>query len=178
MLNACNFDVSRGTTEVLYQKVLKGFRDLGVRMLFIDEVQQLLNSQNQRILNVCRDTLKNISDTLRIPIILIGTEKADSVIKGDKQVLSRYPIIRMNRWKYNGSFIALLNSFERGLPLEHASNLGSKQISEKIYKISNGIIVDVANILTECSIEAIRNGSQKITVSLIKDLQNSIFTRF
>ena len=53
ILNTCNFEITRGTTEELFQKVLSGLERLETRMLFIDDIDHLLNSQNERILNQC-----------------------------------------------------------------------------------------------------------------------------
>jgi len=178
ILNKCNFDITRGTTEELFQKVLSGLEKLQTRMLFIDDIDHLLNSQNERIKGQCRDTLKDISNCLMIPIILIGTDRAASVIKEDKQISSRYPIIHLNKWKYDPQFCKLLISFESGLPLRKASHLEGKEISQLIYDYSGGILGSVSEILIECTKEAILNGSEKITPALIKARHDAPFSRY
>ena len=178
ILSACNFEIIRGTAEELWQKVLRGLNDLGVRMIFIDEIHNLLNSQNDRVLSQCRDVLKDISNSLMIPIVLIGTEKAEAVLKSDQQVLSRYPIIRLNQWKNNKAFRQLLSTFERGIRLRNPSHLEQPEIANRIYEISEGIIGGVAEIVTGCAIEAIKNGTEQITLELINTLHSSNFSRF
>lgn len=178
ILNKCNFEITRGTTEELFQKVLTGLEKLETRMLVIDDIDHLLNSQNDRILNQCRDSLKDLSNCLMIPIILIGTNRAESVIKGDKQISSRYPIIHLNKWKNDPQFYKLLASFESGLPLRKASHLDGKEIAKLIYDYSGGILGTVSEILTECTKEAILNGSEKITLDLIKARHDAPFSRY
>lgn len=178
ILSACNFPIGAGTAEQLWQKVLQGLRDLNVRMVFIDEIHNLLAAQNERIITQCRNVLKDLSNNLQIPIILIGTEEASKVLKGDPQVLNRFPIVNLERWKNDRTFRKLLNSFEMGLLLKKSSNLSGGKIRDRIYDLSEGLLGNVAIIITEASLEAIKSGEEKITLNIINKLHQSKFARF
>ena len=178
ILSACHFDVSRGSAEELWQKVVRGLGDLNVRMLFLDDVDHLLNSQNERVLNQCRDVLKDIANQLMIPIVLVGTDKAEGALKGNPQVVSRYPVIHLDKWNNNASFRTLLRSFERGMVLRERSNLDEKETADRIYELSGGTIGGVSNIITECAADALKRGEEKITLNLINELHESRFARF
>lgn len=96
ILSTCNIIPKYGTAEQHKHRVLETLRGLKVKILFIDEIHNLLSAQNERILTQCRNALKGLSNRLRIPIILIGTEDALNVIEGDPQVKNRYPPLRLN----------------------------------------------------------------------------------
>lgn len=180
ILTECNLKHSTktGTTEQLKQKMLKALRDLNVKMLFIDEIHNLLSAQNERILQQCLNALKGLSNRLQIPIILVGTEEAEGVIKSDGQILSRYRIIRLNKWKKDKSFLLLLKSFEKALPLRKPSNLHNSEISKMMYELSEGILGNISIIIRESAIEAIKTGEERITTRIIKILHENIFAKF
>lgn len=178
ILSACNISVKAGTAEQLKQKVLQVLRNLNVKMLFLDEIHNFLNAQNERIMSQCRNALKGLSNRLQIPIILIGTEDAEEVLKGDSQVLNRYKIIRLHEWKKDQNFLLLLQAFEQALPLKKASNLYKKEISSKIYDLSKGILGTIATLLQESAIEAILTGTERITLEIINKLHDDKFAKF
>jgi hypothetical protein len=177
-LFSCNFNICKGSTEELWHILLTGLNKLQTRMLFYDDIDHLLNSQNDRILNQCRDVLKDISNCLMIPIILIGTEKAESLIRGDRQILSRYPIIRLDEWKNDKNFRMLLMSFEKGLPLQRPSNLDEKTMADLIYSYSDGTIGSISEVVMGSAIEAIKTGAEQITRDLVESLHTHRFSRF
>jgi hypothetical protein len=126
----------------------------------------------------CRNALKGLSNRLQIPIILIGTEDAEEVLKGDSQVLNRYKIIRLHEWKKDQNFLLLLQAFEQAIPLKKASNLHTKEISSKIYDLSKGILGNIATLLQESAIEAILTGTERITLEIINKLHDDKFAKF
>lgn len=174
IFSKCNmFHMARsGTAEQLKQDLIKLLRKLNVKMLFIDEIHNLLTAQNDRILKQILNALKGLANRLRIPIVLIGTEEAKDIIQRDDQVLERYEIIYLNNWKKNGYFKLLLKTFENALPLREQSNLHEPEIAEIIYNISEGIIGKVSKIIRKCGKEAIDRGTEKITKQLIIDIKN------
>lgn len=174
----CNHPNLSGTAEQLKLRVLRTLKDLKVKMLFIDEIHNLLTAQNERILNQCRNALKGLSNRLQIPIILIGTEEAEDVLQGDPQVLNRYPIIRLHPWKNDNDFRLLLHAFETQLPLQKASNLHNITLAKKIYDLSDGILGNVSTIVRESAIEALERGTERITLKIINELQEGNFAPF
>jgi len=167
-----------GNTEQLKLKVIRLFEDLKIKMLIIDEIHDLLTAKSDRILTQCLNALKGLSNRLQIPIILIGTEKAEEVIKRDSQVLSRYPIIHLYKWEKDIPFLLLLQAFEDSLPLRKDSSLIQPEIAELIYDISGGILGEVAKIVRESAIESIKSGIEKITKNIIKKLHKGRFPKF
>ena len=171
ILSRCNINAIWGTAEQLKQRVIRSLGDLDVKMLFIDEIHNLLTAQSERVLTQCRNALKGLSNRLQIPIILIGTELAKEVIEGDPQVRNRYPIFELTPWENDEDFESLLYTLESRLPLRKASNIYVTPIREKIHEISYGILGNVAIIVKESAIEAIETGKEKITLGIIEKLR-------
>lgn len=168
-----------GTAEQLKQRVLLTLQEKDVKMLFIDEIHNLLTAQSPRILTQCRNAFKGLSNRLQIPIILIGTNEAKQVMEGDPQVRNRYPVFELTPWeKEDEDFESLLYTLESRLPLRKASNIFILPILDKIYELSYGILGNVAVIVKESALEAIERGIEKITLEIIEDLRKKGLFQF
>ena len=108
-----------------------------VRMLFIDEVQKLLESRRENLRDVLNG-LKGLSNQAKIPIVLIGTQDAAATIYIDAQVANRYPRWELSPWEYSEEFRDFLNTFESLLPLKSPSNLAAKGLAREIYESVTG----------------------------------------
>jgi putative transposon, transposition helper protein C len=109
-------------------------------MLIIDEIHNIIVApvQKQKAFMVA---LKNLSNELMIPIILVGTADALHAINTDSQISNRFPPLVVPKWKYDRSFLSLLVSIERTLPLKKQSNMAtSKEVSNYILDYSEGYI--------------------------------------
>ncbi len=179
ILSRFNIQASWGTAEQLKQRVIRVLKDKNVKMLFIDEIHNLLTAQSTRILTQCRNAFKGLSNRLQIPIILIGTEDAKEVMDGDPQVRNRYPIFELTPWeKDDEEFQSLLYTLESKLPLRKASNIFISPILDKIYELSYGVLGNVAVIVKESALEAIERGTEKITLKIIEDLRKKGLFQF
>lgn len=56
--------------------------------------------------------------------------------------------------------------------------MDEKEISDRIYELSGGVIGGIATLITECAIEAIKRKSERITMEIINDLYENTFARF
>ncbi|MHA1679929.1 MAG: TniB family NTP-binding protein [Promethearchaeota archaeon] len=176
-----NVHTFSGSAEQLLQRLLRAMRDLNVKMIFIDDIHNLLTAQNDRIKDECRNALRDLSDSLKIPIVLIGIETAAKVLMGDRQLRTRYPVIKLDEWKFdkdlvpyahtdNLEFLSLLNAFESRLPLLIESKLILPEIAETIHRIGKGILGNMVIIITETALEAIERGEERISKKLIETL--------
>ena len=119
--------------------------------------------------------LKNLSNELMIPIILVGTADALHAINTDSQISNRFPPLVVPKWKYDRAFLSLLASIEKTLPLRKQSNMAtSKEISNYILDYSEGYIgeiIDLINLAAQYAIE------QKIESITMETLKKSNFVR-
>lgn len=150
-------------------QAVKLLKAVGVKILIIDEIQQILaGSMNKQraFLNV----IKDFGNDLEIPIVGVGTREADRAIQTDLQLSNRFGAALLPRWKFDRNFLSLLMSFERVLPLAYPSNLCDPSLSSKIFSMSEGYIGEVARLLTDAAVVAIRSGNEKIDIKVLNKL--------
>ncbi len=143
------------------------FRKIGTRMLIVDEIHNVLSGsvpKQRAFLNA----LKNLSNMSQMPIVLVGTKDALIATNTDMQISSRFKPMNLPQWKFNVDFVRLLASIECTLPLRKPSKLATKEIAEAIHDLSEGNIGDIFELINELAMEAIRTGSEQVTLKEIK----------
>lgn len=157
------------TIKLKYQ-MISLMRECNVKMLILDEFHNLLRGTPAKQ-HIMMDILKTLSNELMIPIVGVGISKAATVLGKDPQLTSRFDIVRLPAWERDKNFRAMLNSLERRLPLKYPSNLSKKDKMPLLYKMCKGNLGDLHRLLIECSIEAIRQGTEIITVDLMSEVK-------
>ncbi|WP_240503621.1 MULTISPECIES: TniB family NTP-binding protein [Pseudoalteromonas] len=157
------------SAEKKYHQVKTIMAACNVKMLIIDEIHSLLAGplDKQRVF---LSVIRNLSNELKIPIVGLGTRDALRAIKTDPQLDNRFKPSLLPRWEFDTDFRRLLASFELMLPLAKASHLKRKDIAQKIHFMSEGLLGEVSDILTQAAILAIRNGTESITLELLNEI--------
>ena len=157
------------STERKHHQVMTLMKACNVKMLIIDEIHSLLAGplDKQRIF---LSVIRNLSNELKIPIVALGTKDALRAIKTDPQLDNRFTPVLLPRWDMNTDFRRLLASFERMLPLKDASNLKNINISQKLHHMSEGLLGELSYILTEAAVLAVKSGTEKISIDILKAL--------
>ena len=159
--------MSDSATALRYQ-VIHAFRQCRVKILIIDEIHSLLSGtarQQRQIMNC----IKFLCNELQIPIVLSGTPDAVRILHTDSQHSSRFDVLPIPIWQNDGEFKRVVGSFERILPLKQPSNLIEPEKLNLIHSISDGRIGNVKRLINECAIEAIKSGTETITIEMIKE---------
>ena len=137
------------------------------RMLIIDEAHTIINGSPARRMDTMNE-LKMLGNVLSIPLVLVGTRNAASLLVLDSQYASRYELVSLPAWTANSEFQGFLKSFESILPLKKASRLYSPELTTLIHEISGGNTGNVEYLLRECAKEAIKKGSEVIDRKLLE----------
>lgn len=141
---------------------------LNVDMLIIDEIHNILSgsvAKQKQVLNA----IKNLSNHLKIPIVLSGTKDALRAVSTDTQISSRFRPIYLKKWKMDKEFVSLLATFLKTLPLKKESIILTVNTSMEILEISDGNIGDIIGLLKKAAIYAIKSKSERITLKEIKE---------
>ncbi|WP_293911151.1 TniB family NTP-binding protein [Deinococcus sp.] len=145
-------------------------RDLGMRVLVFDEVNNMLaGNQTQR--HQMFNAIKSLSNALKRPVILTGTFDALVVVREDGQIQNRCLPFVLPRWQYDDDYLQLLASFEATLPLKRASNLVAPELAELLLVMSQHVIGELHRLLTQAAEQAITGGSERITRTLLMNLK-------
>ncbi len=144
-------------------------RRLKVRLLVIDELHNILDATRLRQ-NQVINTIKYLGNTLKIPIVGVGTKEAKNVFRSDNQLSNRFKPIELPKWKLDIEYRKLLASFEKLMGLEQPSNLDSKELAIEIMGMSEGWIGEISEIIKHASISAIKSGEERITIDGLQNL--------
>lgn len=150
-------------------QVLNALRRIGVRLLILDELHNLIagNLNKQRAF---LNTLKYLSNDLKIPIVGVGTNDALIAISTDPQLANRFEPTKLPRWEIGSEYLQLLASFERMLPLKKPSNLTDESLAIKLLSMSEGLIGELAAILAKAAEVGIRKNTEKIDLKILKQI--------
>jgi len=154
-----------GTVGLRLERMLILLKRLEVECLVIDEIHNVLAgsaAQQRGFMNM----LKHISNELKSPVIISGTEKVHNVIRLDFQVQSRYPSYELPRWRPNKEMAEFLFRLEGSMPLREESRIW--EVTAEIYDISGGVIGNFVNIIKRAAFDAIKSGEEKITLKALK----------
>lgn len=131
---------SRKYDEVKYQ-----FDQIGVKVLILDEISHALSGSalKQRVF---MNAIKNIHNSMKRPIVLVGTHDAKFVAGSDRQFESRFKLETLERWKEDDNFRRLvftptphvITLFDTA---EHYHNGFVNSVKDSYYReyLSNGI---------------------------------------
>lgn len=151
-------------------QAIKLMKTVGLKMLIIDEIHHILAGSMARqkaFLNV----IKYLGNELEVPIIGVGTRDAFRAIQTDPQLSNRFDHALLPRWTNDESFLRLLATIERVLPLKNPSNLIEGSLADKIYSMSEGYIGEISRLLVTAAVSAIESQHECIDKKLLEKLR-------
>ena len=158
------------TTIKLRHHMYSQMRECDVQMLVIDEIHNLLDTttiKQRQIMNA----IKTLGNELKIPIVAVGINTAATILSNDPQLASRYSVVKLSTWNLDKEFLGLLKGFEKRLPLRKPSVLYGKDKAPLLLKICDGNLGNLHTLLVECAKDAIRDGTEEITIDIIQKNQ-------
>lgn len=103
-----------------------------------------------------------------LSIIAFGTKEALNAIQNDEQLSSRFQIFELTAWQPDEELRAFLASYERYLPLQRASGLGSQDFIDFFTKQMTPTTRNIVNRIRWAAMLAIITGTEKISIDLLK----------
>jgi len=144
-----------------YMHILAAVRDLGLRMIMIDEVHNLLagtHREQRRFLNV----LRYLSNELEVSLVCFGVSEAVDAIRGDVQLARRLDEHHLPNWRDDAEFSDMIQTLIAAMPLEKKSNLKVKSLKQ-ILALTGGVTSRIFALIKDLSIDAIVTGDECIT---------------
>jgi len=142
----------------------------GVKMLMLDELQHILASSPAKRRGVL-NTIKFLSNELKLPVILAGTEESARAVSSDRQIENRFPMYDLPRWKMDKDLLQLLRSFEALLPLREPSNLADKVMAGRILSMGENLIGEMASLIALAATYALKSGEEHISMKTLDSLK-------
>lgn len=145
------------------------FKQLGVKMLILDEVHHLIAGSMNRQKDF-RNALKSLGNETKVVIVVAGIEDAYNAFATDPQMSSRFTPEELPLWKADNNFGSLLATLERRTPLKKPSNLKDPRKMLAIHTKSEGTLGDMCDLFKELAVDAIRNKTEEITLERISSI--------
>lgn len=136
-------------------------RQVGVRMLIIDELHNVLagrDSSRREFLNL----LRFLGNELRIPLVGVGTREAYLAIRSDDQLENRFEPFGLPLWTEREESASLLASFASSFPLRRPSLIATPEMARYLLARSEGTIGELTRLLTEAAVAAVDSGEEAI----------------
>lgn len=152
---------TRRSVPELEQLALSILRNVGVRVLVIDELHNVLAGRadvRREFLNL----LRFLGNELRIPLVGVGTREAYLAIRSDDQLENRFEPFTLPLWESNAEARSLLASFASSFPLQRNSDLDTEDMARYLIARSEGTIGELASLLMEAAVTAVDCGEESI----------------
>ena len=159
----------RATIVELERTAIRLLADLGVQVLVLDEIHNVL-AASWREQRVVFNTLRYLSNELKLSLVCFGVMEARQAINGDVQLARRFDALSLPRWTADKDFEQLVLAIVRNLPLREPSVLTVKGL-RRILQISGGVSARIFRMLNEVAIEAMETGTERITDEALERYQ-------
>lgn len=160
------------TTQRLYDML----KACNVKLIFIDEVQHLVDRNSQKLLRDSSDWFKVLIDKTRIPIIFLGMPDSSKIFTENEQLANRVRLVEETTpFNYNDDFRKILYFFDTLAPLKELSGLAEPDLSKRIYLATEGLIKHIHDLLTESASIALKNNATRITMPMLSNAFAKLF---
>jgi hypothetical protein len=136
-------------------------RDLGTKLLVVDEVQSML-SGSPRQQRIFLNTLRFLTNDLRIPIVCAGTDAARVALMTDPQLADRFEAAELVGWTDDAAFHQLLRGLELILPLRKPSRLLDPSARQQILALTEGNTGRLFRLIETVAVEAVASGRESL----------------
>ncbi len=157
------YQMTKGTVAEIRDRMLRVLKTCSVEMLIIDEADRLKAKTFAEV--------RDIFDKLNIAVVLVGTDRLDTVIGRDEQVQNRFCACYRFGKLSGDNFIDAVNIWENQiLKLPVPSNLTNKKMLTLLGEKTGGYIGLMDMILREAAIKALTKGLQKIDFATLNEV--------
>jgi Bacterial TniB protein len=151
----------RSTIVDLEQKAIRVLKIAHIKVLVIDEVHNLLcgSARDQRVV---LNTLRFLSNELKMSLVCFGVTEAREAIHGDVQLARRFDSFSLPRWSTDDAYEDLVRATLRNLPLRQPSILTVKSVRH-ILSLSDGLTSKIFSMLNALAVAAIEKRDEQIS---------------
>jgi Cdc6-like AAA superfamily ATPase len=163
-------DFLKGNLTTVRKRLYKYIAHAKVKIIILDEFQHLISSKSKKVLNDIADTIKTLINETKVPVILVGTTKANAVFAENPELARRLSEkIDLTPFSISDpssmtTYRKFLAEVDKLLPFQTLSRLATKEMSMRMYAASNGYIDDIMRIVHDAGYTAIYDGAESITI--------------
>ena len=155
---------ARRTMAQLRNETYKAMRDVGLRLLLIDDLHNIKGTGVATMLV----ELREIGSVTGVSLGCFATREIAYVLRQDEQLANRLEPFLLPRWRVDDpDYLRLLATFERHLPLRKRSGLTEPDIAARILAMADGLIGGIAGLLRRAAANAVRTGHERIDAAIL-----------
>lgn len=157
---------STARAQTKWDQILQLLVAVGTRVLILDEVNNLLVGkvdQRSMVLN----SLKSLSNELKIPVVAMGTQDAVRVFQTDQQLGNRFEPMGIPRWAMSKDYALFIARYVQRLELKQESNFRSKELVSRIHGMSEGLTGETCKLLALAAEMAVHTGREVIDMGTL-----------
>ncbi len=159
------FDLSRRRHLLsLRETTFRLLRELGTRMLMIDEINSILVGsarQQRQFLQL----LRFLSNELQVAIVCAGVPEARFALLSDPQLRSRVAEVALEPWTAGPALQDFVNKLVQSLPLRQPSPVDSLTLRRLLVERSGGITLSICRAIERVGALAIHHGRERIDLA-------------
>ncbi|MBY7822142.1 TniB family NTP-binding protein [Vibrio furnissii] len=151
-----------------------------LKLLVIEEAQELFECASPKERQKIRDRLKMISDECRLPIVFIGIPTAKLILEDsqwDRRIMVKrdLPYIRITNEESLDIYIALLEGLEKTLSISVVPELSDMDMAMRLLAASKGMLGLIKELVGYAFELALLEGKRQITQNEFIQAFKSIF---
>lgn len=150
--------------------VLDQLSEADTKMLIIDEIQHALlgGADDQREL---LHGIKHLSNELRIPVVVIGTDAARSAVHTDQQIGNRLEAFEIPKWRPDETYAMFLHQLGLAMGLEKPSNLRNGKLVLRFHAMTKGLTGETRKLMCRAAEQAITSGREIIDLETLDEIE-------
>jgi type II secretory pathway predicted ATPase ExeA len=152
----------------LRASTLRLLRELGVKVLVIDEINSVLagTPRQQRLF---LQLLRFLSNELGVALVCAGVPEARHALLSDPQLRSRFSDVELPPWAPGDELRDFVNRLIWSLPLREPSPVDSAKLRALLVERSDGVTLGICKAVERAAVAAIRGGRERIDLASFED---------
>jgi len=165
-----------GTVGSMTYRLTHYFRDCGVELLILDELQHFRDRDSRRVLENASNWLKTLIKETGVSCVLVGLQgEAEEVVRvnrqlarlfGDAQVLLPFAWDEQEPETVR-EFRTFLELLEGLLPLAEPSGLAELETAGRLYTASEGVVAYLMELVRRATYLAVMQGGERLDGPLL-----------
>jgi replication-associated recombination protein RarA len=162
VLTALNcVDLSRLSVRSMRAEARQLLAEVETKVLVLDEIDKML-AGTPRQQRVFLNTIRFLTNDLKIPIVCAGTEDARMAVLMDPNLADRFGAFELMPWRNDHALRQLLASFSGLLPLRRPSMLDTVEARQRVLALTQGVTGRIFRLIEAAAVTAIRDGREML----------------
>jgi energy-coupling factor transporter ATP-binding protein EcfA2 len=167
---------AQGTIGSMTYRLTNLFRDCGVELLILDEVQHFHDRDSQKVLENASNWLKTLIKETGVACVLVGLQgEAEEVVRRNRQLARLFgdpQVLLPFAWNEAQpetvqEFRTFLSLLDGMLPLSVPSNLAAHETARCLHVASEGIVAYLMELVRRATYLAVVHGSECLDTGLL-----------